>query len=97
MVVPGIYMTGNQSILTYYKSVSNRQVTFVDGVQGRFFVKGTLNMEGFPRLEGVLHIDGLKANLTSIRQICDLDLYVNFTREKCSVVDNFGNCLFGRC
>ena len=48
-------------------------------------------MKGFPRLESVLHVDGLKANLISISQICDLDLHVNFTREKCSVVDNFGN------
>ena len=75
-----------------YKSVLNRQVTFGDGVQGRVLGKGTFNMEGFPRLEGVLHVDGLKANLISISQIFYLDLHVNFTREKCFVVDNFRNC-----
>ena len=48
-------------------------------------------MKDFPRLEIVLYIDELKANLISISQICDLDLHVNFTHEKCSVVDNFGN------
>ena len=86
-------MIGNQSILTDYKSVSNGQVTFGNGVQGRVLGKGTLNMKGFLRLESVLHVDGLKTNLISISQIYDLDLHVNLTRGKCSVVDNFGNCL----
>ena len=49
-------------------------------------------MEGFPRLEGVLHVDGLKVSLISISQICDIDLHLNFTREKYIIVDNFGNC-----
>ena len=40
--------------------------------------RGTLNVDGFPQIENVLHVDGLKANLISISQICDLNLYVNF-------------------
>ena len=84
-------MTRNQIILTDYKFVPNGKVTFSDGVQGKVIGKRTLNMEGFPMLEGDLHVDGLQANLISISQICDLDLHVNFTLEKCSIVDNFGN------
>ena len=34
------HMIGNRSILTDYKIVSNGQVTFGDGVQGRFFEAG---------------------------------------------------------
>lgn len=46
-------------------------------------------MEGFPRLEDVLYMDGL--NLINILQICDLDIFVNFTHEKCFVFNNDGN------
>ena len=88
-------MIENRSIMTDYKSVSNGQATFSDRVQGRVLGNVSLNMKGFPRLENVLHVDGLKANLISINQICDLDLHVNFTREKCSVVDNLG-IIFGK-
>ena len=77
--------------MTYYKSVSNGQVTFGDTVQGRVLGKWNLHMKDFPRLENVVLEKGLKANLISISQICDLDLYMNFTHEKCFVVDNFGN------
>ena len=35
----------------------------------------------------MLYVDGLKVNLISISQICDLNLNVNFNREKCVVID----------
>ena len=53
-------------------------------------------MKEFSRLKSVFHVDGLEANIISISHICDLDLYVNFTREKCSVMDNYGNCVLKR-
>ena len=36
-------------------------------------------------------VEGLKANLISISQICDLGLNVHFTREKCHVFDSSMN------
>ena len=60
-------MTGNQRILIDYKSFSNGQVIFSDGVQGRVLYKGTFKMEGFPRLEDVPHVYGLKAILINIK------------------------------
>ena len=54
------YMTGNQSILTDYKSISIGQVTFNDRVKGSVLGKETLNMKGFPRLGSVLHVEGMK-------------------------------------
>ena len=36
--------------------------------------------------EEALLVEGLTANLLSISQICDLNLIVNFTRDKCSVI-----------
>lgn len=48
-------------------------------------------MKGFPRLKNVLLAEGLKANVISISQICDLNLHVNFSNDKCFVMDEFGN------
>ena len=59
-------MTGNQGILDDYKTASEGQVIFGDRVKERVLGKGTLNIKGFSRLKGVLHVDGLKANLINI-------------------------------
>ena len=55
--------------------------------------RGTLNVDGFSRFKNVLHIDGLKANLISISQICDLNLNVNFDQKRCMVIDVDGKCI----
>ena len=85
------HIIGNQDILDDYKIVSEGQVTFGDGVKGRVLEKGTLNMEGFPRLKDVFDVDGLKANLIGISQICELDLNVDFALKKCIVMNGFRN------
>lgn len=36
----------------------------------------TLNVEGMHKLKNVLHVEGMKANLISISQMCDEDLIV---------------------
>ena len=46
-----------------------------------------------PKLENDLLVDELKANLISISQLCDHDLFVKFTKNKCSVVDNSNTCV----
>ena len=50
-------------------------------------------MEGFPKLDNVLHVEDLKVNLLSISQICDQNLFVNFNRNKCRILDVDGNCI----
>ena len=47
----------------------------------------------FHSFKNILHIDGLKANLISISQICDLKLDVNFNHEKYVVLDTDGKCV----
>ena len=77
-----------------YKLLSEGLVTFGDdGVTARVLGRGTLNIDGFPRFKNVLHVDGLKANLVSISQICDLNLNINFNSEKCVVLDTNGKCV----
>ena len=69
-------------------------MTFGDGFTARVHGRGTLNVENFSRFKNVLHIDGLKANLINITQICDLNLNVNFDREKCAVINANGKCIW---
>ena len=76
------HMRGDKNILVNYKFVSDRLLTFTDGVKGRVLGNGTLNIEGFLRLKKVMHVEGLKANLINISQICDMDLNVHLSREK---------------
>ena len=49
-----------------------------------------------PRLlvfEDVWYVDGLKANLLSISQICDNELNVLFTKYECEILDRGGDCM----
>ena len=73
-------------------------MTFNDGVIARVLGRRTLNVDNFPQFKNVLHIDELKANLISISQIYDLNLNVNFNREKFMVIDADGmHVLEGFC
>ena len=65
------HMTGDRSALINYHKVNRENVTFADGVKSRVLGKGTLNVEGFLKLDNVLHVGNLKANLLSISQICN--------------------------
>ncbi|KAL9454229.1 hypothetical protein AB3S75_009761 [Citrus x aurantiifolia] len=86
-------MTCDRSALINYQKVDGENVTLADGVKSRVHGKGTLNVEGFPKLDNVLHVKDVKANLFSISQICDQNLFVNFDRNKCRTLDVNGNCI----
>ena len=60
------HMTSNKSFLMNYKRCLVGYVTFGDGQRSQVIGRGTLMMLGLPRLENVLHVDCLKANLVSI-------------------------------
>ena len=51
--------------------------------------KWTLDVDSLLRLKSVLHIEGLKANLISISQLCDQNLVVKFTKNNCKVFNKF--------
>ena len=78
-------MTSDKKFLKDYKTIDVGHVTFGDGVKGRVLGKGTLDFEGLPRLKNVLHVGGLAANLISISQLCDQNLFVKFTKDTCKV------------
>ena len=68
-------------------------MSFGDGMKRRVLGKGTLNNDGLLRLNSVLHVKGLKANLISISQLCDQNLFVKFTKNNCKVFNTFEKCV----
>ncbi|XP_010539141.1 PREDICTED: uncharacterized protein LOC104813272 [Tarenaya hassleriana] len=88
------HMTGNQDLLKDFEEVQKGgSVTFGDGKQGKILGKGTLNQTGLPRLHDVKVVQGLKANLISISQLCDNGMRVKFTKNACFVMDTDNKCI----
>ncbi|KAG9449455.1 hypothetical protein H6P81_009420 [Aristolochia fimbriata] len=77
------HMTGSSEFLTNLQKKNGGQVTFGDGGKGSVIGICELNVKGLPNLKNVLLVNGLKANLISISQLCDQNLYVNFTKTGC--------------
>lgn len=80
-------MIGTKRYLKEYQIVNEGYVTFRDRVKEKVIGIGTLNVDGFPRLNNVLHVEWLQTNLISISQPCDQDLFMQFTKKGCQVVD----------
>lgn len=55
-----------------------------------YLVKGTLNVQGIPKLTNIMLVKYLKANLISISQLCDDSHNASFNKEECSVLDDQG-------
>jgi transposase InsO family protein len=62
-------------------------VTFGDGAKGKIRGVGKLDCSGVPKLNNVLLVRGLTANLISISQLCDQGFHVQFTKELCIVTN----------
>jgi hypothetical protein len=79
------HMTGVKNYLTNVKAYTTSYVTFGDGAKGQIKGIGSLIANGLPKLENVLLVEGLTANLISISQLCDQGMKVNFTKSECIV------------
>ena len=80
-------MTSNKWLLSNVLPSSLDSVTFGDSTNGTVLRLGSLNVTGLPKLKDVLLVDGLKANLINISKLCDRDLFVRFTKDKCIILD----------
>ena len=80
-------MTGTREFLINIKPYKNCFVTFGDGAKAYIIGKGQLVHPGAQCLTEALLVEGLKPNLISIGQLCNLELNVNFTKTKCLVLD----------
>ena len=52
-----------------------------------------MDIPGLPVFEDIWYVDGLKANLLSISQICDNGLNVLFTKYECEILDGGDDCM----
>ncbi|XP_019192764.1 PREDICTED: uncharacterized protein LOC109187072 [Ipomoea nil] len=87
------HMTGNPHYLENIQYKNEGHVTFGDGGKGQIIASGTLNVHGLPRLPRVFLVQGLKANLISISQLCDDELKVEFSKENCKVYNQKHECV----
>jgi hypothetical protein len=84
------HMTGVDNFLGNVRPYAKSYVTFGDGAKGKIVGIGDLVSERSPRLNNVLLVKGLAANLISISQLCDQGLSVNFSKTECQILDGKG-------
>ncbi|XP_019087561.1 PREDICTED: uncharacterized protein LOC109127386 [Camelina sativa] len=77
--------------LSHLEDVAGGRVTFEDGGKGTIQGKGATSGDTQPNLKDVFLVDGLKANLISVSQLCDEGLDVTFTKKDCKAVDQQGS------
>ncbi|XP_024969679.1 uncharacterized protein LOC112509039 [Cynara cardunculus var. scolymus] len=83
------HMTGNKSLLINYVSEPGSSVTFGDNARGTTKEYGVLS-NGSVTFNRVAYVDGLKHNLLSISQLCDLNFIVKFEENQCTILDSSG-------
>ena len=86
-------MTGNKGLFKTLFEGKIRTVTFRDGSKSVIRGIRTVDIPWLPVFENVWYVDGLKANLLNINQICDNGLNVLFTKYECKILDGGGDCM----
>ena len=86
-------MTGNKVLFKTLFEGKIGIVTFGYGSKSMIRGIGIVNIRGLLVFEDVWYVDGLKANLLSISQICDNGLNVLFTKYECEILDGGGDCM----
>ena len=81
------HMTGNKGLFKILFEGKIGIVTFGDGSKSVIRGIGIVDILRLPVFEDVWYVDGLKANLLSISQICDNGLNVLFTKYECKILD----------
>ena len=84
------HITGDKSLFKSLKEKVSDYVTFGDEIHAQVLGKGTIEILGLPLLKDVLCIKRLKVNLLSITQICDKDFHVQFSKNRCVIIDEEG-------
>lgn len=87
-------MTGNKDYLAEYQSQNGDTIIYGDDVKNNVIGKGTLNINGMPKINNILHADGLRVNLINISQLRDENLIVTFTKELYNITNQQGEQIF---
>ena len=83
-------MTGDKFSFTSLENDDGGVVTFGVGSLARVKGEGSITIPSFPKLEGVLYVEGLKTNLFSISQMFDKEYKVNFHQDLCEIITKKG-------
>jgi hypothetical protein len=86
-------MTGDKTLFRELKEGRSGNITYRDDSKSKVMGQGTVEIPGVPTPQEVLYVEGLKANLMSISQLCDNDLVVQFMKKECSIFDAQGKWL----
>ena len=87
------HMTRNKALFKTLFEGKIETVMFGNGSKSVIRGIGTVDIPRLLVFEDVWYVDGLKANLFSISQICDNGLNVLFTKYKCEILDRGGDCM----
>ncbi|KAL6323752.1 hypothetical protein AAG906_002220 [Vitis piasezkii] len=87
------HMTGDATYFTSLENYNGGVVTFGDGNLACVKGKGSIVILGYPKLDEVLYVEGLKANLLSISQMYDKEHKVNFHQDFCEIVNKEGKVI----
>ena len=87
------HMTRNKALFKTLFEGKIETVTFGDGSKSVIRGIGIMDILGLLVFEDVWYVDGLKANLLSISQICDNGLNVLFTKYECEILDRGCDCM----
>ncbi|XP_073129647.1 uncharacterized protein [Henckelia pumila] len=89
------HLTGLKKYLSDYVEQDKGKVKYGRGVNGKIVGKGTLNVEGLPKLHNVLHVEGLNG-LDHRKTVINLErnLLANLPRIRTDHGKEFENSLF---
>ena len=85
------HMTGDYNLLSTFKSKDEGTVTFGDNAKGKIIRIGNVDNPENPSIKNVLLVDGLKHNVISISQLCDIGYKVLFDRKECIIFESTSN------
>jgi hypothetical protein len=89
------HMIGDKTLLKEVQMDKGGRITYGDGSLSKVIGKGIIDIPGLGASQETLFVEGLKANLLSIRRFCDNDLVVQFSKKECNIFDSSGKWLIG--
>ena len=87
------HMIGNKALFEKLFEGKIGTIMFRDGRKSVIKGIGTMDIPRLLVFEDVWYVDGLKADLLSISQICDNGLNVLFTKYEYEILDGGGDCM----
>lgn len=87
------HMIGRKECWTNHIESSLGSVAFGDSVNSKVVGFGIVNVKRMSQLTNVHYVEGMKANLTSMSQMCDDDLHVHFDKQWYYVLKKCEECV----